>query len=357
MTDILDMIGIQGYEGRWLVFSLSARDKGDRVVKALITGGAGFIGSHLADRLLADGCEVTVLDDLSTGSLDNIAKMGGDRRFRFVEGSVLDPEVMDSLIEKADVVFHLAAAVGVQLSVDQPVRTIETNVHGTELVLRIANRFGKRVLLASSSDVYGKSAALPLREDDDTVLGSTKYSRWAYACSKAIDEYLGLAYYQEHGLGVVVTRFFNTVGPRQTGRYGMVLPRFVEWALKDEPLLIHGDGQQTRCFGYVGDVVEGAVALMNSPEARGQVYNIGSEEEVTIDRLADMVIETTASKSEKKFISYEQAFGKPSDDMRRRVPSLARIRQTVGFEPKMSLGEILPIVIQDVGERMRSKLS
>lgn len=323
-------------------------------MKALITGGAGFIGSHLAERLLADGVDVTAVDDLSTSSLANIAAAQGNPRFRFVHGSVLDSELMHILIEQCEVVYHLAAAVGVQLSVDEPVRTIETNVHGTEVVLKIAAKFGKKVLLASSSDVYGKSAAVPLREDDDTVLGSTKFSRWAYACSKAIDEYLGLAYYQEHGLAVVVTRFFNTVGPRQTGRYGMVLPRFVTWALKNEPLQIYGDGQQTRCFGYVGDVVAGVIALMNCPEAAGSVYNIGSQEEVTIERLAEMVIAATGSKSPKQFISYEQAFGKPSDDMRRRVPNLDRIRRTVGFAPKVKLAEILDIVIRDVQQQIGS---
>lgn len=320
-------------------------------MKALVTGGAGFIGSHLVERLLAEGWEVVAVDDLSTGNSDNIAGIGKDQQFKFVNDTVLNKELMQRLIEETDVVYHLAAAVGVQLSVDEPVHTIETNVHGTEVVLRAANKLGKKVLLASSSDVYGKSAAIPLREDDDTVLGSTKYSRWAYACSKAIDEYLGLAYYQEHGLDVVVARFFNTVGPRQTGRYGMVLPRFAEWALKGEPLLIYGDGQQTRCFGYVGDVVGGVIALMNCPEAPGRVYNIGSQEEVTIERLADMVIEMAGSKSDKKFISYEQAFGKPSDDMRRRVPSLDRIGETVGYEPRVGLAEILGIVLEDVRNR------
>jgi len=324
-------------------------------MRVLITGGAGFIGSHLCEAYIERGDEVFVLDDLSTGSIHNILHLKRHPRFHYTIDSVHNRAVVAELVDRCDAVFHLAAAVGVQLSVDEPVRTIETNVHGAEVVLRIANNFGKKVLLASSSDVYGKSAVIPLREDDDTVLGSTKYSRWAYACSKAIDEYLGLAYYQEHGLEVVVARFFNTVGPRQTGQYGMVLPRFVEWALKDEPLLIYGDGQQTRCFGYVGDVVEGVIALMNCREAPGRVYNIGSEEEVTIEQLADMVIEMTSSKSKKKFISYEQAFGKPSDDMRRRVPSLERIRQTVGFEPKMNLAEILTVVIQDIRGKIRAR--
>lgn len=317
-------------------------------MKALITGGAGFIGSHLAQRLIGTGHEVIVVDDLSTGSLKNIAELEGQRQFRFVHDSVHNSETMHLLIEQSDVVFHLAAAVGVQLIVDEPVRTIETNIHGTEVVLAVANKFRKKVLLASSSEVYGKSEAVPFREDDDTVLGSTRFSRWSYACSKAIDEFLGLAYYEQYNLPVVVGRFFNTVGPRQTGRYGMVIPRFVEKALKNDPVVIYGSGQQTRTFAYVGDVIDAIINLMNCPTAPGRVYNIGTEEEITIEALADKIIEMTGSKSEKKFISYQEAYGKPFDDMMRRAPSLERIRETISYEPKTPLEEILRLVIEDM---------
>jgi len=322
-------------------------------MKALITGGAGFIGSHLAEKLIQTGHEVIAIDNLSTGSLANLRQVEKDRRFRFVYDDVRNSQIMHVLIEQCDIVFHLAAAVGVQLIVDKPVHTIETNIHGSEVVLDIANKFRKKVLIASTSEVYGKSEAVPFREDDDTVLGSTRFSRWAYACSKAIDEFLGLAYFEQYGLPVVVTRFFNTVGPRQTGRYGMVIPRFVERALKNEPIQIYGTGQQARCFGYVGDVVDGVVALMNCSDAPGRVYNIGSTEEVTIEALADKIIKMTGSKSPKKFLSYEQAYGKPFDDMMRRVPCLDRIRQIIGYEPKTTLEQILQKVIDDIRIRQR----
>jgi UDP-glucose 4-epimerase len=321
-------------------------------MKALITGGAGFIGSHLAEKLLATGCEVVAIDNLSTGSLDNIKHIQNNPRFEFVYDDVRNSEIMHVLIDKCDVVFHLAAAVGVQLIVDNPVHTIETNIHGSEVVLSIANKFRKKILIASTSEVYGKSEAVPFREDDDTVLGSTKFSRWSYACSKAIDEFLGIAYYEQYGLPVIVTRFFNTVGPRQTGRYGMVIPRFVESALKNEPIQIYGTGKQARCFGYVGDVIDAAIALMNCPAAPGRVYNIGSAEEITIENLAKKIIAMTGSKSKLKYISYEQAYGKPFDDMMRRIPCLDRIKQTIGYEPKTSLEDILKSVIEDIKNRL-----
>ncbi len=258
---------------------------------------------------------------------------------------------MGVLIEQCDVIFHLAAAVGVQLIVDRPVHTIETNIHGTEVVLEIANKFGKKVLITSSSEVYGKSENVPFHEDDDTVFGSTRFSRWSYACSKAIDEFLALAYYEQYGLDVVVARLFNTVGPRQTGQYGMVIPRFVERALRNEPVIIYGSGKQRRCFGYVGDVVEGLIALMNCPDAPGRVYNIGSTEEISIEELADKIIRMTESKSQKEYISYEEAYGKPFDDMARRMPCLDRIRETVGYEPKTTLDRILQSVIEDMKEK------
>lgn len=316
-------------------------------MKALITGGAGFIGSHLAERLLQTGHEVVALDDLSTGSLSNIEGILENPRFRFVYDDVRSSETVHLLIEPCDVVFHLAAAVGVQLIVDQPVHTIETNIHGTEVVLAVANKFRKKIILASSSEVYGKSEKVPFREDDDTVLGSTRFSRWSYACSKAIDEFLGLAYHQQFGLPVVVVRFFNTVGPRQTGTYGMVVPRFVERAIKNEPLLIYGTGKQSRCFAYVGDVIDGVISLMDVPEAAGRVYNIGSTEEISIEALADKIIEMTGSQSEKRFISYEEAYGRSFDDMMRRVPSLDRVRETVGFKPKTTLKETLDHIIRE----------
>ena len=315
--------------------------------KVLITGGAGFIGSHLAEKLLAAGHQVTAIDDLSTGSLNNIRSVLDNPRFEFVYDNVRNAETMHILVEKCDVVYHLAAAVGVQLIVDDPVHTIETNIHGSEVVLNIANKFRKKVLIASTSEVYGKSENVPFREDDDTVMGSTKFSRWAYACSKAIDEFLGMAYFEQYGLPVVVARFFNTVGPRQTGRYGMVIPRFVERALKNEPLQVYGTGKQSRCFGYVGDVVDAAVALMACPDAAGRVYNVGSTEEINIEGLAKKIIAMTGSKSEIQYISYEEAYGKPVDDMMRRTPCLDRLEATIGFRPRTSLEVILEKVIAD----------
>lgn len=315
--------------------------------KILITGGAGFIGSHLAESLLAAGHEVIAIDDLSTGSMDNIRPVLDNPRFEFIFDTVRNTEMMHVLVEKCDLVYHLAAAVGVQLIVDDPVHTIETNIHGSEVVLNIANKFRKKILLASTSEVYGKSENVPFKEDDDTVMGSTRFSRWAYACSKAIDEFLGMAYYQQYGLPVVVTRFFNTVGPRQTGRYGMVIPRFVERALKNEPLQVYGTGKQSRCFGYVGDVVEAAVALMSCPEAAGRVYNVGSTEEISMEDLAKKIIAMTGSESDIQYISYEEAYGKPVDDMMRRTPCLDRLEAAIGFRPRTPLETILTKVIED----------
>ena len=272
-------------------------------MKALVTGGAGFIGSHLCERLLDRGHEVIALDNLSTGSMRNLADALHHPKFRFVYDDVRHSETVHVLLEQCDLVFHLAAAVGVQLIVDQPVHTIETNIHGSEVVLAIANKFRRPVLIASTSEVYGKSEKVPFREDDDTVLGATHFSRWSYACSKAIDEFLGLAYYTQYGLPVVVARFFNTVGPRQTGQYGMVIPRFVERALRHEPLQIYGTGKQARCFGYVGDVVGAVIDLMLSKTAFGRVYNIGATDEISIDDLADKIIKMTGSRSQKKYLS------------------------------------------------------
>lgn len=315
-------------------------------MKVLVTGGAGFIGSHLAGRLLKDGQAVIVVDNLSTGSLRNIEAFKNKGEFDFVEGDIRNAGLMESLSEQCDVIYHLAAAVGVKLIAERPVHTIETNIGGTEVVLDAANKFGKKILIASSSEVYGKNERVPFQEDDDIVLGSPIFSRWSYACGKAIDEFLGLAFYQEYGLGVVIGRFFNTIGPRQTGRYGMVVPRFVERALRNEAVVIYGTGQQRRCFCYVEDVVDAVIGLMNCEKAAGKVYNIGSEEEISIEGLADKIIEMTGSTSKKAFISYEEAYGRPIEDMMRRVPSLERIRATIGWEPKTKLTETLRVIIE-----------
>jgi len=315
-------------------------------MKALITGGAGFIGSHLAERLLKEGNQVTVIDNLSTGSLKNIESFRGHQKFDFIEGDICDVELMEKTAKKCDVIFHLAAAVGVRLIADRPVHTIETNIGGTEVVLNAANKYGRRILIASSSEVYGKNETVPFREDDDIVLGSTSMSRWSYACSKAIDEFLGLAFYQQYGLDVVIGRFFNTIGPRQTGRYGMVVPRFVQSALKDKPISIYGTGQQRRCFCYVADLVEAIVGLMNCKNSAGKVYNIGSTEEVTIEGLADKIIEMTGSRSKKEFVPYEKAYGKPIEDMMRRLPHLGRVKETIGWEAKTPLDKTLQIIIE-----------
>ncbi|MFB0523895.1 MAG: SDR family NAD(P)-dependent oxidoreductase [Phycisphaerae bacterium] len=324
-------------------------------MKALVTGGAGFIGSHLAERLLADGNKVVVIDDLSTGSLKNIETFKNKPEFRFVQGDIRDAKLMETLAEQCDVIFHLAAAVGVKLIADDPVHTIETNITGTEVVLEAAHKFGRKVLIASSSEVYGKNEAAAFREDDDIVLGSTSLSRWSYACSKAIDEFLGQAFYQQYGLKVVIGRFFNTIGPRQTGRYGMVVPRFVQWALRNEPVLIYGTGKQKRCFCYIADLVEAVTKLMNCEQAAGKIYNIGSTEEITIEGLADKIIEMTESSSKKKYVAYEVAYGRPIEDMMRRVPSMERIKKTIAWEPKTSLTEALRVIIEEktLGEGSR----
>jgi UDP-glucose 4-epimerase len=314
---------------------------------ALVTGGAGFIGSHLCEHLLANGQKVVVIDDLSTGSLANIQHLLSDGRFKFIEGSVRDADLMRKVVKQADCIYHLAAAVGVNLIIEKPVHTIETNIHGTEVVLSTANKFGKRVLITSTSEVYGKNEQVPFKEDDDMVLGSTKFSRWSYACSKAIDEFLALAYHKQFGLSVVIVRLFNTIGPRQTGRYGMVVPRFVDWALKNEPVLIYGTGKQSRSFTYVGDVIRAMSALMEQESADGEVFNIGSTEEISIEKLADKVIEKTHSKSQKKYIPYAEAYGQGFDDMQRRLPCLEKVKGAVGYEPKVGLDEAIEKIIAD----------
>jgi UDP-glucose 4-epimerase len=315
-------------------------------MKVLITGGAGFIGSHLAERLLKEGHSVIVVDNLSTGRIENIEGFKNHPKFKFIEGDILDGKLMEKAVASSDVVFHLAAAVGVKLIVDDPVHTIETNISGTEVVLEACNKFHKKVLIASSSEVYGKSESIPFCENDDIVLGSTSFSRWSYACSKAIDEFLGLAFYQQYGLEVVIGRFFNTIGPRQTGQYGMVVPRFVDRAIKNEPILIYGDGRQKRCFSYIDDVIDAVTGLMNCKESAGRVYNVGSTEEISIEQLADKIIEMTGSESKKEFLSYEKAYGRAIEDMMRRVPSLERITGTIGWQPQTSLTEALRLIIE-----------
>ncbi len=317
-------------------------------MKVLVTGGAGFIGSHLSEAMLTAGHEVIIIDDLSTGRMSNISGITNNSKVQFVLGDVRNRETMNVLVEKCDLIFHMAAAVGVQLIVDQPVRTIETNIHGTEVVLEMANKYRKKTIIASTSEVYGKSDKVPFVEDDDTVLGSTRFSRWSYACSKAIDEFLGLAYNHQYDLPVIIVRLFNTVGPRQTGQYGMVIPRFVGQALKNEPVTIYGDGSQSRCFGYVGDAVEALTRLASSETAPGRVYNIGSTQEITIEALADKVIEMTGSKAGKRFISYEQAYGRDFDDMMRRVPCVKRLQDQVDYVPETGLEQILRKVIQEM---------
>src|SRR5215211_6740892 len=314
-------------------------------MRALITGGAGFIGSHLADALLAAGHQVTVLDDLSTGSMENIAHLKTHPSFRYTVDSVTNEPLLAELIDGCDIVFHLAAAVGVKKIVEEPVHTIETNVHGTEVVLKHANKKKKLVILASTSEVYGKSTAVPYHEDADLVMGPTPKHRWAYACSKAIDEFLALAYWKEKKLPVIIVRFFNTVGPRQSGQYGMVIPNFVRQALAGQPITVHGDGTQSRSFTYVGDVVGALLALMAEPRAIGQVFNVGNPEEVTILELANRVRQLANSESEIVLVPYEQAYDAGFEDMPRRVPNLQKIRSLIDYEPHVDLNEILSRVI------------
>jgi UDP-glucose 4-epimerase len=314
--------------------------------RALITGGAGFVGSHLCERLLAAGCEVHVLDDLSTGSIENVEALKGHPRFRYTIDSVQNEALTAELVDRCDVVFHLAAAVGVALIVDEPVRTIETNVGGTEIVLRHASKKKKLVLIASTSEVYGKSSNAPFHEDADLVLGPTTKHRWAYACSKALDEFLALAHWRERKLPVAIVRLFNTVGPRQTGRYGMVVPRFVSQALAGEPITVYGDGRQSRCFTDVGDVVRALIALADEPSAVGQVFNIGNDEEITIGDLAVRVRELARSRSPIVHVDYAAAFAEGFEDMQRRVPDIGKIRALIGFQPQVRLDEILTRVIE-----------
>jgi UDP-glucose 4-epimerase len=320
-------------------------------VRALITGGAGFVGSHLAERLLQDGHEVLVLDNLSTGSIDNIAHLKSVGGFSYVIDTVMNEPLVAEMIDRSDVVFHLAAAVGVKLIVEQPVHTIETNVHGTEVVLKHANKKKKVVFIASTSEVYGKSADVPFRESADLVLGATVKHRWAYACSKMLDEFLALAYWKEKKLPVVIVRLFNTVGPRQTGQYGMVLPTFVRQALAGHPITVFGDGTQSRSFTYVGDVVAALVALAQEPRAIGEVFNIGNTGEVTIRELAERVRTLAGSSSPIQIVPYDEAYEAGFEDMPRRVPDTSKIRALIGFAPKLELDDMIRTVIEHIRQR------
>jgi len=313
---------------------------------ALITGGAGFIGSHLAEKLLAQGDRVTVIDNLSTGRFENIAHLEGKPGFRYAIEDIRHAAVMDRLVSECDVIYHLAVAVGVFSIVHSPIDTLEINVGGTEIVLRAARRYRKRILLASTSEVYGKGVKVPFSEDDDRILGPTTKSRWSYAASKALDEFLGLAYHKATGLPVTVFRLFNTVGPRQVGNYGMVVPRFVQWALNGEPIQVYGDGEQSRCFANVHDVVDAIAALACTEDAVGEVFNIGTNEEVTIHELAELVKARTSSDSDIVFVPYDQAYEIGFEDMRRRVPDVSKIRGVVGWEPSTPLETTIDQIVE-----------
>lgn len=321
-------------------------------MRYLITGGAGFIGSHLCEALLSRGHHVVAIDDLSTGRSENIAHLRPLPHFQFVREDIRNAQVLDRLTSEAEVLVHLAAAVGVQLIVDDPVRTIRTNIMGAEGVLEAANRYGCKVLMASTSEVYGKGVRVPFREDDDRLMGPTLRSRWAYAESKAVDEFLSLAYHHQFGLPVVIMRFFNTVGPRQTGRYGMVVPRFVRAALRGEPLQVYGDGRQTRCFADVADVTRAVTELAEHPQAVGEVFNVGATEEVTIRGLAERVLALTGSASEIVSVPYDDAYGPGFEDMRRRVPSIEKLNKLIGYAPRCSLDDILRRVIEYERDRV-----
>jgi UDP-glucose 4-epimerase len=327
------------------VISANPTFEGNHRLRILITGGAGFIGSHLSDAYLQRGDEVFIIDDLSTGSFENIRHLKEHPRFHYTIENVHNQPVTAELVDQCDVIFHLAAAVGVKLIVESPVRTIETNVHGTEVILSLANKKKKKVLIASTSEVYGLSAEVPFREDGNLVMGATTKGRWSYACSKAIDEFLALAYWREKKLPTIVVRLFNTVGPRQTGQYGMVIPTFVKQALSGWPITVFGDGRQSRCFGYVGDVVGALMQLMDDEKAVGEVFNIGSNQEISIMDLARKVKELTNSESEIVLVPYDEAYEEGFEDMPRRIPDISKVSAQVGFRPEMSLEGILKSVI------------
>jgi len=326
-------------------------------LRVLITGGAGFIGSHLSETYLQRGDEVFVIDDLSTGSIENIRHLKDHPRFHYTIESIHNQPVTAELVDQCDVIFHLAAAVGVKLIVESPVRTIENNVHGTEVVLALANKKKKKVLVASTSEVYGLSAEVPFREDGNLVMGATNKGRWSYACSKAIDEFLALAYWREKKLPTIVVRLFNTVGPRQTGQYGMVIPTFVRQALAGRPITVYGSGKQSRCFCYVGDVVGALVKLMDAEDSVGELFNIGSSQEISILDLAQRVKELTDSDSEIVFVPYDEAYEEGFEDMPRRIPDTSKVNKLVGFKPEKRLDEILQAVIDFHSDSSRNTIT
>jgi len=316
------------------------------IVRMLITGGAGFIGSYLSEAYIQRGEEVWVIDDLSTGSLENITQLLHHPRFHFVNDTILNREILLELTGTCDVIVHLAAAVGVRLIIEEPLKSIHTNVVGTELVLEMANKFRKKIFIASTSEVYGRNSKVPLHEDDQRIYGSTVLARWSYAATKAMDEFLALAYYRTKQLPVIIARLFNTVGPRQTGRYGMVIPRFVGQALRNDPITVYGDGSQTRTFTYVGDVVQGIMALIDEPGAVGEIFNIGGEEEITIETLALKVKTITGSSSRIEHIPYSEAYQEGFEDMERRVPDITRIQRLVGYRNTRDIDAILAKVVE-----------
>ena len=323
-------------------------------MKYLITGGAGFVGSHLADKLHREGHDITIIDDLSTGRYSNVAHLEGQERFQLIIDTVLNSRLMEELIRDSDRVFHMASAVGVKLIMEQPVKTIETIFGGTEVVLKYCSRFRKRVLIPSTSEVYGKGTVVPFSEEDDVLTGATSKHRWAYACAKALDEFLALAHWKETRLPVVVVRLFNTVGPRQTGQYGMVVPNFIKSALKNDPLTVFGDGTQSRCFGHVLDIVEGLAKLPENPDCFGQVINIGNNEEVTMTQLAEKAIAMSGSKSSIRYISYDEAYGAGFEDMQRRVPNLAKAKRLIGYQPTRTLNDIITDVTNEFRETLKT---
>ncbi len=321
----------------------------------LVTGGAGFIGSHLSEELLRLGNSVTIVDDLSTGRMSNIEHLKANPAFHFAIESITHESVMDRLVFDCDCIVHLAAAVGVDLIVNRPVEVIERNILGTEVVLKIANRYKKKTFIASTSEIYGKSDRVPFREEDDRLLGPTTKSRWSYSDSKAVDEFLALAYWKEKALPVIIGRFFNTIGPRQTGQYGMVVPRFIGQALRNEPLHVFGDGNQSRCFTFVADVVHAVIELLHHPKAVGEIFNIGSNREVTINELAKRVIDITGSKSGIVHIPYDDAYESGFEDMQRRIPSLEKIKHLIDYRPSTDLDKMLKIIAGHLKNEMSGK--
>lgn len=320
-------------------------------MRALITGGAGFIGSYLAEELLKRNYKVWIIDNLSTGRIENIDQLKNNENFNYNIDTIMNKPLMAELVDRVDIVFHLAAAVGVQLIVDQPVKTIETNIKGTEVILELAEKKKKKVLLASTSEIYGKSADIPFKENGDMLFGPTTRSRWSYAASKAIDEFLGLAYHNERRIPVLIARLFNTIGPRQTGRYGMVIPRFIQQALDGEPLTVYGNGDQSRCFTYVVDVVRAVADLAETEQSYGKVFNIGSVEEIKIKDLAQKIIEMADSKSKIDFIPYEKAYSSGFEDMTRRIPDISKLSKAIGYSPEVKLEEILRLTIDFMKNR------